>query len=61
MKTFEYRSKGSADDWTTDTIEAEDKDDAQKKLDVVYGVTRDKTGNQTNTESVQIELMGEKK
>jgi hypothetical protein len=45
---YKYKSKGSADDWTEDTIEAESKQDAQDKLDKIYGIQRDENGNQLN-------------
>ena len=57
MMIFQYRSKGSADDWTEDTIEAEDKAEAIKKLDTIYAVERDKNGKQTNGDMVQVELV----
>lgn len=35
---LKYRSKGIADDWTEDTIEAESKEEALQKLHEIYGV-----------------------
>lgn len=61
MKKFLYKSKGTADDWTEDVIEAESQEDAQKKLDEIFGVKRDKNGKQTNAKWIQIQLLGEKK
>lgn len=55
---FTYRSKGSADDWTEETIEAENKVDALKKLDAIYGIKRDKNGKQLNDkEYIIVELL----
>lgn len=54
---FQYESKGSADDWTKDTIEAENAEEAQSKLDTIYGITRDKSGKQTNSEVVQVRII----
>lgn len=54
---FTYRSKGSADDWSTETVEAETVEDAQNKLDQIYGITRDKDGVQTNMHAVQVEIL----
>lgn len=58
---FTYRSKGTVDDWTTETIEAESKEDAQKKLDEIYGVIRDKNGKQTNADMLKVEIINPKK
>lgn len=56
---FKYRAKGSADDWVEYTIEATDKDDAQKKLDGIYGIERDKNGVQLNDKKyIQVEILG---
>lgn len=60
MPLFTYRSKGSADDWTDDTIEAKDRVEAIEKLDTIYGIKRNSDGNQTNTDMIQVELMEEK-
>lgn len=54
---FTYKSKGTADDWTNDTIEAEDENDAIAKLDKIYGIQRDKDGNQTNGDMIEVELV----
>ena len=54
---FTYKSKGSADDWTEETIEADNKEDAQKKLDVIYGIERDEKGIQTNSDMIQVEIL----
>lgn len=56
---FRYKSKGSVDDWTEDTIEAESKADAQEKLDVLHNIHRDKKGNQTNSAMIQVVILGE--
>lgn len=53
---FTYKSKGSADDWTEDTIEAANEAEAISKLDQIYGIKRDDEGNQTNAHIVQVEL-----
>jgi len=59
---FKYRAKGSADDWVEYTIEAADKDEAQKKLDDIYGIERDKNGVQLNDKKyIQVEILGEHK
>ena len=55
---FRYKSKGSVDDFTEDTIEAENKEDAQKKLDVIYGIERDEDGEQTNSDVIQVVILG---
>lgn len=57
---FTYRSKGTADDWTNDTIEAETKAEAIKKLDEIYGISRDKKGKQTNADMVKVEIIKSK-
>lgn len=54
---FTYKSKGSADDWTTDAIEAEDQSDALQKLDTIYGIARDTAGTQTNADMIQVEII----
>lgn len=54
---FTYRSKGTADDWTNEAIEAVDIDEAQRKLDSIYGIRRDNAGNQTNEEVVKVEII----
>lgn len=54
---FTYRSKGTSDDWTEDTIEAQDKVQAQSKLDEIYGITRGKDGKQTNGDIVRVEIL----
>jgi len=54
---FTYKSKGSADDWTNDTIEAKDEKDAQAQLDIIYGITRDEDGKQTNPHVVQVVIL----
>lgn len=54
---FTYKSKGNADDWTNDTVEAETKKEAQEKLDKIYGITRDKNGKQTNKDIVQVVII----
>lgn len=54
---FIYRSKGSADDWTEDVIVADNKKEAIKKLDEIYGVIRDKQGIQTNSKMIQVEII----
>lgn len=59
MAQFIYKSKGTADDWTEDKIEASDKQDAIKKLDQIFGITRDSNGKQTNPEYVQVEIVKE--
>lgn len=56
---FRYKSKGSADDWTEDVIEAENEADAQEKLDKLHNVFRDEDGNQTNSEMIQVVILGE--
>jgi len=54
---FTYKSKGNADDWTNDTIEAETRKEAQEKLDKIYGIERDESGKQTNKEIVQVVIL----
>lgn len=56
---FTYRSKGSVDDWTDDVIEAKDKQEAQNKLDEIYGIQRDDNGVQTNSDMIKVEILGE--
>lgn len=56
---FTYRSKGSVDDWTDDVIEAKDKQEAQNKLDEIYGIQRDDSGVQTNSDMINVEILGE--
>lgn len=56
---FKYRSKGTVDNWTTETIEAKDEKDAIAQLDSLYGVIRDKNGKQTNSHLVKVELIKE--
>lgn len=53
---FEYRSKGTNDDWTTDTVEAEDEKAAVAKLDTIYGIERDEASKQT-TPNIWVELI----
>jgi hypothetical protein len=55
---FTYRSKGTADEWTEESVEADSREEAQNKLDEIYGITRDEQGNQTNANVVQVELIG---
>lgn len=58
MPQFRYRSKGTAnDDWHEDSIEAEDIEDAQEKLDEIYGIKRDDKGTQLNADMIQIEIV----
>jgi len=54
---FTYRSKGTADDWTNDTIEADTEAQAIEKLDEIYGITRDDQGLQTNADMIQVEII----
>lgn len=54
---FTYISKGSADDWTTDTIEAADIGEALDKLDAIYGIERNDNGDQINADMIQVELL----
>lgn len=53
---FTYRSKGTVDDWTTEVVEADSKEDAIKKLDEIYGIKRDKNGKQTNADMIKVEI-----
>lgn len=53
---FTYKSKGTADDWTDDTIEADSREDAIKALDQIYGIKRDENGSQTNADMIQVVL-----
>lgn len=58
MPEFKYRHKGSAnDDWNEDTIEAENEQDAQTKLDEIYGIERDEMGAQLNGELIKVEIL----
>lgn len=54
---FTYKSKGSADDWTNDTIEADNKAEAISKLDTIYGIKRNESGEQTNSDMIQVEIL----
>lgn len=54
---FTYRSKGTNDDWTTDSVEADSKADALRKLDEIYGVIRDENGNPANSDMIKVELI----
>lgn len=56
---FFYKSKGSADDFTPDVIEASSIQEAQAKLDTIYGITRDDKGKQTNGEMICVEFIDE--
>lgn len=59
MPTFKYKAWGNLDDpkkAIVQTIEADDKEDAIKKLDFNYGVERDKSGKQTNGDKITVEL-----
>lgn len=53
---FTYKSKGTADDWTDDQVEADSREDAIKKLDQIYGIKRDDKGKQTNADMIQVVL-----
>lgn len=59
MAKFIYKCKGSANDgWDEGLeIEAESKADAQTQLDKIYGVERDKSGKQTNKDTVQVVIV----
>lgn len=54
---FTYRSKGTTDEWATDVVEADTKEDAIKKLDKIYDVQRDKNGKQTNADVIKVEII----
>lgn len=54
---FTYRSKGTADDWTSDTIDADNEQEAIQKLDEIYGIIRDDQGLQTNEDMIQVEII----
>ena len=58
-QTFTFRSKGSADDWTTDTIEAETRKEASAKLDAIFGIVRDENGVRVSPDLslLQVELL----
>ena len=61
MTTFKYRSRGTNnEDWQLGTIEAESKEDAIKKLDDIFGISRDSSGRQI-TKNVIVELIKEDK
>ncbi len=56
---FIYKSKGSADDWSEDKIEADSIEDAIRKLEKMYNVERDEDGAQTNSKYIQVEVLRE--
>lgn len=58
MATFNYRSRGTANTtWQEGTIEAESKQDAQDKLDEIFGIQRDESGEQTNSDLIKVEVL----
>lgn len=52
------RSKGTAnDDWVENVIEVESMETAQAEVDKIWGIERNKKGEQTNADSIQVEIV----
>ena len=58
---FTIKAKGTADeDWSEHEIEAETLKEAKAKADEIYGVQRDKKGEQTNAKLITVKVTAKK-